>query len=218
MESDDVLVRHGCKGGFQLLIQRRQARHIIRAVLLNLRFVLRHGADKPVCQIVHHLDGILRIKPDMGVRFARVVMPVVVGVFLRVVMVMVVHILVHAVLGQQRDAGGRIHHGQLRKRVHHAGEVAFHARAVDEKYIRLVQHLHIAGGKLIIMQTAGVRRGEVADGDAVDALREVEGEEVDGIERRDDGFRRREGGGEEDEQRQKGCKQLFGFHVMMIPS
>ena len=45
-----------------------------------------------------------------------------------------------------------------------------------------------------------------------------EGEEVDGIERRDDGFRRREGGGEKDEQRQKGCKQLFGFHVMMIPS
>ena len=136
MEGDDVLVRHGCKGGFQLCIQRRQARHIIRAVLLNLRFVLRHGADKPVCQVVHHLDGVLRIKPDMGVRFARVVMPVVVSVFLLVVMV--VHILVHAVLGQQRDAGGRIHHGQLRKRVHHAGEVAFHARAVDEKYIRLV--------------------------------------------------------------------------------
>ena len=68
------------------------------------------------------------------------------------------------------------------------------------------------------MQTAGVRRGEVADGDAVDALREVEGEEVDGVERRDDGFRRSEGRGEEDEQRQKGCKKLFGFHVMMIPS
>ena len=124
-------------------------------------------------------------------------------------LVMVVEL---AVLLQQGNARGGVHHRQLREGVHHVLQVAFHARPVDEEYIRLRQGFHVAGLQLVIVQAARSRGGQVVHLQAVDALGQVQGKQINGIKGSGHRFAQgAQGQGEQEQGKQKSQGLLHGY-------
>ena len=204
VEGDDVRVVDGSQGGLYFRVQGGEAGDIGVAVGGDGFGVAGQLRYQAVCQVGHHDDGIGDVQPDVGVHFVVVaLMAVLLCGFRRccfVVVMVVVMVMLHAAF-QQGNAHRGVHHRQVGEGLEHAGKVAFHACAVDEEYIRPGQALHVARLQLVIMQAAGAGRGEAHDLHALQAVGEVEGEEINGKKGGDDGFRR--GGAGQHHQQQR---------------
>ena len=170
MKGDDVLAGQVRQPVAELLVQLRQALGVGGTVGLNGRGVVREGFAQSGAEVVHHGGRVGGVQPQMGVDFMFV------GFGLCLVMVVEL-----AVLLQQGNARGGVHHRQLRESVHHVLQVALHARPVDEEYIRLRQGFHVAGLQLVIVQASRSRGGQVAHLQAVDALGQVQSKQINGI-------------------------------------
>ena len=119
-----------------------------------------------------------------------------------------------AVFLQQGDACGSVHHRQVGESVHDVLQVAFHARAVDEEYVRFRQGFHVPGLQLVVMQASRVWSRQVVHLQAVDALGEVQGKKINRIE--GGGYRLAQGAQRQGEQ-QQGEQNSQGFFHGYVP-
>ena len=160
MEGHDVLVRHRVEFGVHLGLERFELLDIGRCVLFVGIGVLGIGRFELLGDVLHLQDGVGDAEPDVRI--------LLISVF------------------KKLDALGGVDDLEVLLLIDDFVEEALHARAVDDKGVGLFERLHVLGHELVVVQAACLRLRHVGDGHAVDALRDVDGGDVHGVEGRDD--------------------------------
>ena len=101
-----------------------------------------------------------------------------------VVVVSVRVMVVFLVTGEHLNAFARIDHGQIRPERNHLIHELLHPAAVDDQRIRALQRHHVAGLKLIVVQTADILFRHVLHRHAVNAVRHVQRQHIHRIKTR----------------------------------
>ena len=159
MEGHDVFMGQVVESGVHFLFQGFQFLDVGRGVLLIRVGVLGVGGGQLVGDVFHLSDGVGDAEPDVRVLFVAVL--------------------------EERNVFGSVDDFKVLLLADHLVQEGFHARAVDDESVGFFQRLEVAGGELVVMEAARLRFGHVRHFDAVDALGNVDGGDVHGIEGRD---------------------------------
>ena len=163
MERHDVLVRNLVESGVHLCFQCRELFDVGGSILFISVCVGRIGFLQLIGNVAHLCDSIGDAQPDV-----------------RVVALVVV---------DQLDAARRIDDLHFLLCARHLVHEVLHAGTVDDKSIGVFECLHILGHELVVVQTSRLRLRHVGDLNAVHSIRDVDGRQIHGIERRDDAER-----------------------------
>ena len=160
MEGHDVFVRHGVEFGVHLGLERFELLDVGGSVLFVGVGVLGIGRLELLGDVLHLQDGVGDAEPDMRILFI--------------------------VIFQKLDALGGVDDLEVLLLLDDLVKEALHACAVDDEGIGFFECLHVLGHELVVVQAARLRLRHIGDGHAVDALRDVDGGDVHGVEGRDD--------------------------------